>query len=95
MGVIQSLSVCPHACLSMLGQEGVLGDSDLPHQGVDMSDRAVGVGGHPHPQHQLHPAHAESRLRSSEREMRELAPLHAAASPPLQHGCSRDQRQIS
>ena len=68
MDVIQSLSVCPHACLSMLGQEGVLGDSDLPHQGVDMSDRAVGVGGHPHPQHQLHPAHAESSLRSSERE---------------------------
>ena len=73
MGVIQSLSVCPHACLSMLGQEGVLGDSDLPHQGVDMSDRAVGVGGHPHPHHQLHPAHAESSLRSSEREMREGA----------------------
>ena len=89
--------VSPHACLGVLGQEGVLGDSDLPHQGVDMGDTPVGVGRHAHPQHQFHPAHAElrsSELASSEREMRELA-ARCCFSAITTWSRSRDQRQIS
>ena len=92
-----SLPVSPHACLSVLGQEGVLGDGDLPDQGVDMGDRAVGVGGHAHPEHQFHPTHAElgSELASSERLMRELVARCCLASAITTWSRSRDQRQIS